>query len=291
MSVQIIDTIALVEELVDGIVNLPVSPPSLYIDLEGIKLSRYGSISIVTLYVLPTATVYLIDTHVLGIAAFFTKGKAQQSLQDILESEKVPKVFFDVRNDSDALHCYFQVKLAGIIDLQLLELATRGGSMRFLHGLAKCISKDADLAPQQDSEWQACKSAGRALFAPERGGTYEVFNDRPLKKEIADYCAQDVTALPKLWKVYSAKLPQLGPHWPGLIETTTRKRITDSQSASYVPEGKHKSLGPWGDYDDDDTDSTYGSDVIFHAHKPQNANYDQDRDDDVYGPEVIFKSR
>lgn len=81
-------------ELVDRIVKLSVSPPSLYNDLEGIKLSRHGFISIVTLYVLPTATVYLIDVHVLGIAAFFTTGKSKQTLQAILESEKIPKVFF-----------------------------------------------------------------------------------------------------------------------------------------------------------------------------------------------------
>lgn len=293
MSVQVIDTTASVAEMVDRIVNLPVSPPSLYIDLEGIELGRYGFISIVTLYVLPTGTVYLIDVHVLGIAAFFTTGKSKQTLQSILESEQVPKVFFDVRNDSDALNCLFQVKLAGIIDLQLLELATRGGSMRFLHGLAKCISKDANLTPQQDSEWQKCKSAGRALFAPEKGGRYEVFNERPLRKEIADYSAQDVTALPKLWEAYSAKLSHGDPYWPALIETTMRKRITDSQSAWYVPDGKDKALGPWNDYDDDDddTDSIYGSDVIVRVDKPQSARYDRDGDDEVYGSEVIFNSR
>ena len=46
------------------------------------------------------------------------------SLKAILESPKTPKVFFDVRMDSDALYALFGVKLAGIIDLQLMEVAS-----------------------------------------------------------------------------------------------------------------------------------------------------------------------
>jgi len=32
----------------------------------------------------------------------------------ILESPDIPKVFFDVRNDSDALYSHFDVSLAGV---------------------------------------------------------------------------------------------------------------------------------------------------------------------------------
>jgi hypothetical protein len=36
--------------------------------------------------------------------AFSTAGTNGQTLKTILESETIPKVFFDVRNDSDALY-------------------------------------------------------------------------------------------------------------------------------------------------------------------------------------------
>ena len=73
-------------------------------DREG---SRHGSISVVALHVLPAATMYLIDTHVLGAAAFSTEGPAKQSFKVILESERIPKAIFDFRNDSDALYSLF----------------------------------------------------------------------------------------------------------------------------------------------------------------------------------------
>lgn len=241
MSVQLIDTPDLVANLTDSIVDLPVSPPSLYIDLEGIELGRHGTISIVTLHVLPAATTYLIDVHWLGAAAFFIEGQAGQFFKAILESDAIPKVIFDLRNDSNALFALYQVRLGGVHDLQLLELATRGGSRKYVSGLAKCISRDAGLDTGQTSAWQACKEIGRSFFAPERGGRYEVFNERPLKQAISDYCAQDVTALPLLWSVYDAKLT---PAWRTTVEITTRERIIESQSQSYDPNGPDKALGP-----------------------------------------------
>lgn len=51
---------------------LPTSPPSLYLDLEGARLSRDGTVSLITPYVLPISAVYLIDIHTLGATAFST---------------------------------------------------------------------------------------------------------------------------------------------------------------------------------------------------------------------------
>src|SRR6266480_7382204 len=58
--------------LLDAIISLPVDPPSLYFDLEGIRLGRLGSISLVLLYVTPQFTTYIIDVHILGGEAFST---------------------------------------------------------------------------------------------------------------------------------------------------------------------------------------------------------------------------
>lgn len=52
--------------------------------------------------------VYLIDVAVLGTLAF------SQGLREVLQSETVPKLFFDCRRDSDALFHQFQVRLAGM---------------------------------------------------------------------------------------------------------------------------------------------------------------------------------
>jgi exonuclease 3'-5' domain-containing protein 1 len=55
--------------------------------------------------------VYLIDVHTLGEEAFDTAGVGEITLKDILQDEEIPKVFFDVRNDSDALFSHFGIAL------------------------------------------------------------------------------------------------------------------------------------------------------------------------------------
>lgn len=52
-------------------------------------------------------------------AAFTTPNKHGSTLKDFLESPTIPKVFFDVRNASDALFSRYKVKLAGIHELQV----------------------------------------------------------------------------------------------------------------------------------------------------------------------------
>ncbi|KFY04182.1 hypothetical protein O988_00946 [Pseudogymnoascus sp. VKM F-3808] len=205
----IVDTPRAVANLVDSLVDLPTTPPSLYLDIEGVNLGRRGAVSIVQLLVLPTNLTYLIDIHTLNNAAFTTAGTHGHTLQSILEDSSIPKVFFDVRNDSAALHSRFSISLAGIHDIQLMELATRPSSKKFLHGLARCISSDLSLGRHELRRWTDQKSRGKRLFAPELGGTYEVFNERPMGEDIALYCTQDVQFMPKLWAYYEARLTAL----------------------------------------------------------------------------------
>lgn len=136
LSPKIIDTTAAISELVELFIDVPYNFPSTYVDLEGINLARHGSISIMQTFLLPRNEVYLIDVHTLGQDAFSHPSTSGTTLKGILEDENIQKAFFDVRNDSDALYAHFGVHLAGIQDIQLLELATRSGPRRFINGLA-----------------------------------------------------------------------------------------------------------------------------------------------------------
>jgi len=146
--------------------HLPISPPSLYIDLEGQNLSRNGTIALLTLYVSPWQIVYLVDIYSLQTSTFSTPAIAinqmstssgsdsvapQATLKSILESATIPKVFFDVRNDSDALFAHYAIKLSCVHDLQVMELATRtptsGQSRSFLCSLSTCIRDNTELCP------------------------------------------------------------------------------------------------------------------------------------------------
>ncbi|KAI8943043.1 hypothetical protein NX059_001079 [Plenodomus lindquistii] len=237
-----IDTRAAVASLVGLLSDLPTHPPSMYVDLEGVNLSRHGSISILQIYVLPANETYLVDVHTLKDEAFSTSASNGHTLKSIFESEAIPKALFDVRNDSDALYSLYGIKVAKIWDIQLMELATRSASKRYLSGLAKCIERDLPMTPKERHDWKTCKERGVKLFDPKCGGSYAVFNLRPLSPEIKEYCMQDVYLLPRLWLHYSLKLK---PHWRKKVEDATLERIKLSQSANYNGKGSHKALGPW----------------------------------------------
>ncbi|KAI0815406.1 hypothetical protein GGR55DRAFT_345339 [Xylaria sp. FL0064] len=87
----IVSTAAAIATMVDELHGLPVSPPSLYIDLEGVNLSRHGTISILQIHVRTTGQNYLVDVKTLGEAAFSTRGpRTFTTLKAILESPSIP---------------------------------------------------------------------------------------------------------------------------------------------------------------------------------------------------------
>ncbi|PSN72918.1 hypothetical protein BS50DRAFT_475485, partial [Corynespora cassiicola Philippines] len=212
MQTEVVDTMEDIRALVDVLVEknqgrLSNSPPIMYIDIEGKDLCREGTMSIFTLLLctgmeISNTRAYLIDVHVLGEHAFNTAGSKQKTLKDILQDGMIKKVFFDVRNDSDALFAHFDVALRGVEDVQLMESATRQTtpSRMFVSGLTKCIEQN--LAPalfgNRMAAWKLAKQKGEQLFMTAKGGSYEVFNQRPMPAALIAYCVGDVQCLPKL---------------------------------------------------------------------------------------------
>jgi len=248
IDIIVVDSATTLVSLLDNLISLPVNPPSLYFDLEGVKLGRHGSISIVSLYIAPIKKIYLIDIHRLGKTAFSTTNRSATSLKTILESPTIPKVIFDIRNDSDALFSHFQISVNGIQDLQLMELATRKGSKDIVAGLAKCIENESPISAAAKEEWRRTKEGASQLFEPKKGGRYEIFNDRPIKPEIIEYCARDVALLPGLYNVYNAKLrlPREAI-WQTRVRKATKDRIKLSQSPGYDGHSTWKKIrAPWG---------------------------------------------
>ena len=242
MKVTLVDSEPAVVYLIDCLDHLPTQPPSLYLDIEGVRLSRQGSISLIQLFVCPRQHIYLIDVFVLKEAAFSTANGLGTTFGSILESAQVPKVFFDVRHDSDALFAHFQISLECVHDLQLLELATCPYLRERVSGLGACIERDAQLPRKAVAVWKATKQKGLSRFSPEHGGSYEVFNSRPMPQDIVDYCTQDVAYLPTLWKVYNRRI---SPKWMKKVMHESRERIVASQQASYELTGRERILSPW----------------------------------------------
>ncbi|KAL4789446.1 ribonuclease H-like domain-containing protein [Aspergillus venezuelensis] len=239
-------------------VDLPSTPPSLYVDAEGVNLSRHGTVSILQIYHLPQDKVHLIDTFILGKTTFETPATAGKNkatnFKDVLEDPLIPKAFFDVRNDSDALYAKNGIHLAGITDIQLLEVVIRDKYRGWLCGLSKCIDRDADMYWCERNKAAAIKNHGKQLFSPDLGGSFEVFNARPMSADIMAYCAQDVRLPPKLWEVYTRRPALEGCREK--VEMCTWARVDVCLEEEYDSSGLEKARSPGclvgGDWDDDD---------------------------------------
>ncbi|KAK6387924.1 hypothetical protein LTR81_027264 [Elasticomyces elasticus] len=164
MEAKFLDTTAALKKFLNDLNNCNGHPPRLYVDLKGNNLSRNGTLSLVTIPLEPESEVYLVDVTTLGRDAFTTASTGGCTLKPVLESRDIVKVFFDIRNDSDALFGLYEIRVAGIEDLQLMELASRNFSKRHVNGLAKCIERDSTIPFVERRGWQLVKDNGKHLF-------------------------------------------------------------------------------------------------------------------------------
>lgn len=168
----------------------------LAIDLEGIALSRQGELCLIQMSGPGEASpVYLFDICSLGHEAFDEGG-----LKDLLESESVTKVFYDVRSDTDALLHQFNIEVKRAYDVQVLWHARfQHSDERYLQGLKKVqgifLQESGLLSAAEKMKLDAVKEAGVRLFAPEVGGDYQVWKTRPLLPALVQYAAADVKFL------------------------------------------------------------------------------------------------
>lgn len=77
--------------------------------------------------------------------------------------------------------------------------------------------------------WQSVKDNGKHLFDPQLGGSYAVFDQRPVSKDIKGYCVRDVTFMPHLHDMYRRKLCDA---WRRKTDKEANGRIRPSQSPS-----------------------------------------------------------
>ena len=153
------------------------------------------------------------------------------------------QLFYDVRNDADALWNLYDVDIANAYDLQVLEVAVRRSSrihVKLVSGLAKTI--DRYLSPPL--EWQRVKEAGSKLFRPDLGGSYEVFEERPLDPRLAQYAAQDVSLLFQLEATLERQIGCWGINWIGRVVAASARRVAESKSVNYSGHGMHRANAP-----------------------------------------------
>ncbi|KAF4618500.1 hypothetical protein D9613_009781 [Agrocybe pediades] len=239
----LVDTIPLLEACIKD-VTAPENT-KLAVDLEGVDLCRNGRVSIIQLFAKNSDIIWLVDVTVLGRLAFEHKDASTNdcSLKDVLESTNIVKLLYDVRNDADALYNLYQVDMKNTYDLQLLEVASRRAlrlRVKFICGLAKAMT--TYLSPP--SSVTQIKEDGVALFRPEKGGSFEVFERRPLDPRIILYCAQDVAVLFQLEAVLENTIRGSLEGWHDRVVKASAKRVNEAHSRYYDGDGPHRAIAP-----------------------------------------------
>jgi exonuclease 3'-5' domain-containing protein 1 len=260
----IVDTTDALNDCLAAISPQHYSPVHIVVDTEGVSQGRTGKACIIQLFARGGDTVWLVDITTLKNSAFDHVDDQGRSLRGIFENSTIRKVrqimsslpktqninlfqyFYDVRQDSNVLYNLHQVSLAGVYDIQLLELATRAcgsGRSRYLNGLKRSIE---DYLPQP-REWKQVKEAGLALFTPERGGRFEVFDERPLDPRLIAYCAQDVALFFQLEEVLRRKMgAEQVARWEDKIIAESAERVGLAYDPSFDFQGPHMALAPKG---------------------------------------------
>ena len=156
------------------------------------------------------------------------------------------KLFYDVRNDADALFNLYRVDLKNAFDVQLLEVAARRAGNNYspvVTGLAKAVEQY--LPPLAD--WVRVKAEGSALFDPKKGGSYEIFEQRPLDPRILLYSAQDVSILFLLETTLEKQIREKNgsvKNWRQRVSKASTKRAAEAHSVTYEAKGRHRIRAP-----------------------------------------------
>ena len=196
-------------------------------DCEGVRLSRTGKITLLQIAI--PKKIFLIDVMTIGGKEVFIDG----GLKDIIESEEILKLAYDVRMDSDALFHQHDVVLKNVLDLQLLDIAIRraaGGIVEHLPSLSKTVSRrltNAEILVCED-----LKKRVKNMYTSVEDG--DLWARRPLIDDARRYAALDAWVLMKLdqaMRPNGTTAPHLFPgfdaSWNERVLDASRKRIDE----------------------------------------------------------------
>ena len=243
-----VDTVEEVIAFLEGLPNLHIMKSTIYanihVDCEGDNLGHKGTLSLLQMTVVPKLHTWVFDITLLKGLVFDTQLRSGLSIRKILECAGIIKVFFDVRNDSDAMFTHYGIKLKGVTGLQLMEVANRKVRNQNLWGLAKCISHEAvasgEVKQDELNDWMTNKRGGKEWIGAHELG-YGVFDIRPLPDRALSYAGQDTKLMPMLYRKYVADIEQYSGRME-LVCKASSQRVHATQSKDYDREGGFRKM-------------------------------------------------
>ena len=217
------------------------------VDCEGVSLSRKGALTIIT--VATEDLVYIFDVLKLGRVIF------SSGLGEILADKFREKLMFDCRQDSDALWHQFHIKLAGVLDLQLLEViyrrenasaktrfstrnrrsqrTRRTGGVENINGFRRCIELYV-----KDEKLVKIKDKGKELIKEDE----KVWKKRPLTDALIKYCVVDTMGMFKLFDKMKAvnggeraRLRVASEKYADMYRRKTKRSFDEYESNAFLP--------------------------------------------------------
>ena len=94
----------------------------------------------------------------------------------------------------------------------------------------------------ETADWTATKISGVRLFAPEKGGSFDVFKQRPLNPLLIPYSINDVVCLPQLFEKF---ISNLSKHTKRDVKSKTEQAILETLSSQYQGKGRDRTFSPW----------------------------------------------
>jgi len=196
-------------------------------DCEGVRLSRTGKITLLQIAI--PEKIFLIDVMTAGGKEIFVEG----GLKEIIQSEEILKLAYDVRMDSDALFHQHDVLLKNVLDLQLLDIAIRraaGTLVEYLPSLSKTVNRrltNAEILVCED-----LKKRVKNMYTSIEDG--DLWARRPLTDDARRYAALDAWVLMKLnhamrpnGTTASHLFPGFDESWNERVLDASRKRIDE----------------------------------------------------------------
>ena len=174
---------------------------AIFVDLEGKNLGfNDGTTDLIDIYYSPTRHAFLVHLPILGTeTAFDTPSSKGVTLRNLIEDGRYAKGIWDVRNDAAGLFRNLGLQIRGVVDLQLLYCSVRE-DLRNRASLDVAITDRCGLSAEQSTIWLNTKTEGKALWRPESGGDFAVFQQYPLNDIVTAYCIGDIAFLPELYE-------------------------------------------------------------------------------------------
>jgi exonuclease 3'-5' domain-containing protein 1 len=235
LRIEKVDTTAAVKNMLDGLCHGSIKPADIFLEL--IIQPATNQISVCTIYSKSLHKAFVLEVYSFGSAAFFTSNIAGTSLKSIFEDPNTTKIVFDVRRAVNYLYKSFRISLAGIMDVQLMELALRPSwteEQEPLATLADCIRQE-NITLDKEGRKQAGLLASAVASKMKEESTQ--VSSRQSTQRASVQSLWTVSYLPRLFAAYLQKLsPPEQRHWRAELELTTEYLIELAKTSAYDPQ-------------------------------------------------------